>query len=93
MGIGKNGEIIIGVEKGKYIHVNISEGITKEVLEQISKGLSNKEECKIAYNIIEDESKTPKYETVRIWVGKEQVFVSEKAEINPGIYEQDIDER
>lgn len=96
MGVGKNGEIIIGTSNGDFITSNISEGLTEDIVKDIEKGLFDKKECRIAYNVKPDENNVKAkdtYEILRIWVGEKQIFVSEKAEINPGIHETHEEER
>lgn len=75
MGIGINGEIIIGTTNGEFLTGNVSEGITKEILEEINQGLIKKVECSVSYmENPEAKRHQDKYIIYKIWVGEKEIY-------------------
>lgn len=71
LGIGKDGEIIIGTKEGNNIVTNISEGFNEKLLVAIGQGLKNKQRCRVAY---QDKK------LIKLWIDEKIIFEAEREE-------------
>lgn len=94
-GIAIRGEILISIGNRNYVHANISDGITQEMLDIINLGLANKEECIAVYEPIwNEDQKRFLNKPISIWVGEKNIFGSEKPKTNENTQpEHEEDER
>jgi hypothetical protein len=71
LGIGKDGETVIGTKEGNNIITNISEGFDQKMFDDLDEGLKNKQRCRVAY--------TGK-KLIKLWVDEKIIFESGREE-------------